>query len=203
MALTKVGSGVIQDDAVGIANLGATGTASATTFLRGDNAWAAPIGGLAGAYTWRMESDYTGLGTTGTVLGNSVVWSLDDTAGAVSIGSTGSVTSGVFTFGATGLWKCDFYTSWTIGGSAPWDLVTLQTSANTGVAWTSRSQGAQAVHNGEYGSGTVSCLFDCENTTTHLFRVYRVSGSTDLDVIYQGDANINYTYVNFTKLGDT
>ena len=49
MALTKVGSGVIQadavgsaaiaDDAVGIANLGATGTASATTFLRGDNSW--------------------------------------------------------------------------------------------------------------------------------------------------------------------
>ena len=51
MALTKVGSGVIQadavgsaaiaDDAVGIANLGATGTASSSTFLRGDNAWAA------------------------------------------------------------------------------------------------------------------------------------------------------------------
>ena len=50
MPLTKVGSGVIQadavgsaaiaDDAVGIANLGATGTASATTFLRGDNSWA-------------------------------------------------------------------------------------------------------------------------------------------------------------------
>ena len=46
MALTKVGSGVIQDDAVGIANLGATGTASATTFLRGDNAWAAAGGGF-------------------------------------------------------------------------------------------------------------------------------------------------------------
>ena len=41
MALTKVGSGVIQDDAVGIANLGATGTADATTYLRGDNAWTA------------------------------------------------------------------------------------------------------------------------------------------------------------------
>lgn len=45
MALTKVGSGVIQDDAVGIANLGATGTASSSTFLRGDNAWAAAGGG--------------------------------------------------------------------------------------------------------------------------------------------------------------
>jgi len=44
MALTKVGSGVIQDDAVGIANLGATGTASSSTFLRGDNAWAAAGG---------------------------------------------------------------------------------------------------------------------------------------------------------------
>jgi len=41
MALTKVGSGVIQDDAVGIANLGATGTASSSTFLRGDNSWTA------------------------------------------------------------------------------------------------------------------------------------------------------------------
>ena len=49
MALTKVGSGVIQDDAVGIANLGATGTASATTFLRGDNAWASAAAGLNSA----------------------------------------------------------------------------------------------------------------------------------------------------------
>tara|TARA_R110000772_G_scaffold38565_2_gene90944 strand:+ start:1820 stop:2356 length:537 start_codon:yes stop_codon:yes gene_type:complete len=66
MALTKVTSGVrtiatdevvtasiaddavttakIADDAVGVAQLSATGTASATTFLRGDNAWAAPAG---------------------------------------------------------------------------------------------------------------------------------------------------------------
>ena len=61
--------------------------------------------GLSGAYTWRMESDYTTSGTSGTVLGNSVVWSLDDTAGYASIGSTGSEAAGVFTFGATGIWK--------------------------------------------------------------------------------------------------
>lgn len=55
MAITKVTSGVITDgtianadlaaDAVGIAELSATGTASATTFLRGDNAWAEAGGG--------------------------------------------------------------------------------------------------------------------------------------------------------------
>ena len=35
----------IANDAVDIAMLSATGTAGATTFLRGDNAWAAPSGG--------------------------------------------------------------------------------------------------------------------------------------------------------------
>ena len=34
----------IADDAVGTAQLSATGTASTTTFLRGDNAWAIPAG---------------------------------------------------------------------------------------------------------------------------------------------------------------
>ena len=36
----------LADDAVGIPELSATGTASSTTFLRGDNAWAVPIGGV-------------------------------------------------------------------------------------------------------------------------------------------------------------
>jgi hypothetical protein len=37
----------LADDAVGVAELSATGTASSSTFLRGDNAWAAPSGGSA------------------------------------------------------------------------------------------------------------------------------------------------------------
>jgi len=35
----------LADDAVGVAELSATGTASSSTFLRGDNAWVAPGGG--------------------------------------------------------------------------------------------------------------------------------------------------------------
>ena len=35
----------LADDAVGVAELSATGTASSSTFLRGDNSWAAPGGG--------------------------------------------------------------------------------------------------------------------------------------------------------------
>ena len=43
---TADGATVIQVDAVDIPMLSATGTASNTTFLRGDNAWAVPIGGV-------------------------------------------------------------------------------------------------------------------------------------------------------------
>ncbi len=39
MALTKIEKSNVADDAINIAQLGATGTADATTFLRGDNSW--------------------------------------------------------------------------------------------------------------------------------------------------------------------
>jgi hypothetical protein len=56
MAISKLPTGAIldnsitnakiADDAIGVADLAATGTPSTTTFLRGDNAWATPIGGV-------------------------------------------------------------------------------------------------------------------------------------------------------------
>ena len=42
---TLTGAVELPDDTVDIADLSATGTASGTTFLRGDNAWAVPSGG--------------------------------------------------------------------------------------------------------------------------------------------------------------
>ena len=37
----------VADDAIGVDELSATGTASSSTFLRGDNSWTAPSGGVA------------------------------------------------------------------------------------------------------------------------------------------------------------
>lgn len=40
-----IDNGSMADDAIGVAELSATGTASSSTFLRGDNAWGTPSGG--------------------------------------------------------------------------------------------------------------------------------------------------------------
>ena len=42
-----VDNGTMADDAIGVAELSATGTASSSTYLRGDNAWATPTSGIA------------------------------------------------------------------------------------------------------------------------------------------------------------
>jgi len=49
----------LPDDVVGVAELSATGTASSSTFLRGDNAWAAPAGGPTEATQADMEDSGT------------------------------------------------------------------------------------------------------------------------------------------------
>ena len=45
-----IDNGTMADDAIGVAELSATGTASSSTFLRGDNAWATPVAGDSAPY---------------------------------------------------------------------------------------------------------------------------------------------------------
>ena len=49
----------IQDGTVALADLSATGTKDATTFLRGDNTFAEAGGGIEMAQQWRLSSNFT------------------------------------------------------------------------------------------------------------------------------------------------
>jgi len=57
MAASQITNALMADDAIGVAELSATGTASSSTFLRGDNAWAAPAGGPSQAVQSAIEAE--------------------------------------------------------------------------------------------------------------------------------------------------
>ena len=79
----------MADDAVGVAELSATGTASATTYLRGDNAWGAVVTSPVGAGTDKVffENEMT-VDTNYTVTANNNAMS----AGIVTVASGVTVT---------------------------------------------------------------------------------------------------------------
>ena len=60
----------IADDAVGIAELAATGTASSSTFLRGDNTWTAVVTDLVGDSTPQLGGALDAQGNNITDAGN-------------------------------------------------------------------------------------------------------------------------------------
>ena len=131
MALTKVGSGVIQDDAVGIANLGATGTASATTFLRGDNAWAGAgkvlqvINSVLTTAATTTSTSYVDTGLTATITpssaSNKVLVLCNVMASNVAGSTFVNILRGVTTIiSQTAGSTMDTNNAWATGGGANW-----------------------------------------------------------------------------------
>ena len=105
MALNKIISEGIKDgevkaadiavDAVGITDLSATGTASATTFLRGDNAWATALTAIADDSLTEAKLDISNTASDGQFLqykdsSDKLTWAtVDATPEGTAIKSTG------------------------------------------------------------------------------------------------------------------
>ena len=70
MAITQATGTQIKDGSIGVVDLSATGTPSVTTFLRGDNVWATPVGGGAtpryAAYTTILATNANLVAAPGT-----------------------------------------------------------------------------------------------------------------------------------------
>jgi len=87
----------LADDAVGVAELSATGTASSSTFLRGDNAWAsAGVSAKVGAFSRDQGASsadvaYTGVGfSPKVVLFHSVYNTADQASWGFDDGTLGN-----------------------------------------------------------------------------------------------------------------
>ena len=93
LASNAVTNAKVADDAIGVAELSATGTASSSTFLRGDNSWASLSSPMfeAGkvALIQHQTSGSTGGGSTTSGAYNTVPWTNEtlDPGGIVSLSS--------------------------------------------------------------------------------------------------------------------
>jgi hypothetical protein len=63
----------VADDAVGIAELSASGTADSTTYLRGDNSWATPAGGSSAVTIAARSTDASSITSSTTLVADSVM----------------------------------------------------------------------------------------------------------------------------------
>ena len=77
IVLASDGSVTLPSDTVDIATLSATGTASSSTYLRGDNSWATPAG-YTGTATLKAWAAFDGDGDINATLTGGNITSLND-----------------------------------------------------------------------------------------------------------------------------
>jgi hypothetical protein len=184
--------------AIALSKLSTSGSASSSTYLRGDGAWAS-AGGLSHASQWRLTADFTG---DATPIGDSVgTVALVNTDGYASLGSNMTESSGVFTFPSTGFWLCLGQFSFTTtvnSGAAGY----LEYTANDGGAWSTASWSADASN---YGFRSNLNIYHMLNITDKDNQKVRWSVDADITGLggtqtTMGDSAITETGFTFMKL---
>ena len=164
--------------------------------------------GVANADMWQLSasSSYT----ASDILDLTANWvrsSAEATGSYQTFGTVGSAmsqSSGVFTFPSTGVWRIDFNLGVLSTGSAGWwgGLIraTKDNSSyvNTTEAWSSIWDGDASVYESNYST----TLFDVTNTSTHKVK-FAAHGVGDFTIYGDNSNAVPYTWVVFTRLGDT
>jgi len=193
----------IATDAVDIAMLSATGTADATTFLRGDNSWAATSSpALSHVSQWCLTAEVAGTAAPITA-------SLAEVArdGYARVGSAMTESSGAFTFPATGIWRIDaqFVCQIISNGNFRYGRGAIFVTTND-TDW-DQAANASGSHtdSSSYDEGaaqiSITHIFDVTNTSTHKVRFHITQDSTSTYLL--GNAGYTHTNFIFSKLGDT
>ena len=197
-----VDNGTMADDAIGVAELSATGTASSSTYLRGDNSWAAIAGGLTVADQWRVTSSWTG---NAIPVANN--WERVDNQSQGKIGTAMTESSGVFSFPETGVY---FVTFGFTGNDADTqsDYIGAQMNVSVGGGGFGAVNVSYSNTHGEgvaYGQVYIQSLIDVTVAQggTNPTKVNFEAFSSNSSFSYQGGSSNNHTYATFLRLGDT
>ena len=191
-----------------------TGTLPALTAANLTNIPAANIVGLATAGfersggfpqgitmrdCWRVTS-----GFTGSVNPLSSNLERDDSYSQGLIGSAMSVSSGYWTFPSTGYYLIEFHTMNYINGQSSRYVEDMIYVTTDNSSYNEAARGVSSIadsgSNVYCGTHTFYC-FDVTDTSTH--KVYFRHVPSNSSVTASGSSTTNFTYMTFTRLGDT
>jgi len=164
------GATTIQAGAVDIAMLSASGTASGTTFLRGDNTWVVPTD----TNTTYTSSDFTHDDLTGFVANEHIDWTTDQGATNIHAGNY-TDTNTTYSVGDGGLTQINF----TSADNTKLDGIATAATANGTVTGSGTTSGTNTGDNTVCTSGTAT-------TAATLATARTIAG-----VSFNGSANIS------------
>ena len=226
MAIIKINNNAIDLDAAEIPNLDAakittgqfadakiadvasskiTGTitpsdATVTTAKIADGAvtaakLASGVGGISEADMFRLTS-----GITANV--DPIANNLErvDNATFAKIGTGMSLSSGVFSFAATGLYSVEVHMQ---GQPTTNDNVTIEIygTANNGTAWDALAAATFGADTNAVASASTNCFFNCTNVSTHKIKFAAESITAGSSIA--GRTTDNVTAFQFIRLGDS
>ena len=223
MAIDKITTPAVTDDSVTLAKMApgtdgniisydasgnpvAVATGSAGQVLTSAGAGAPPTFAAAAsgnviteADVFRKSSTQTISAGTGTVISG---FSRDNEATFSKIGNGMSESSGVFTFGATGIYfvTANFYLQ--RNGDLTYASLYIDGTTNNSsyVNMAYNDQSIKQVVGNTYACNYISAIFDCQNTSTHKVRM-GAYGTQDFNVL--GASGDNHTYLTTIRIGDT
>jgi len=155
--------------------------------------------GITVADLWRYAQNLSFSATTDTILTGT--WEQPDTNNSANLGTSMSVSSGVFTFPSTGIYSIIFNLE-TKGPSqgCTYNGGRIQTTTDNSTYAQATANYGNTYHPNGYDSVVSHILFDVTNTSTHKVKF---SAFCEFSNNVYGNSNLNQTYAIFTRLGDT
>jgi len=156
-------------------------------------------GGITMVDQWRIIADANYAGGTNTITGT---WERNDTTGAALLGSAMSVSSGVFTFPATGIYliEAGLYLV-RHDTTSRYNLLGIRTCQD-GSSFADRVQIPTHVEDvsGQHANATANYVFDVTNTSTHKVLLVLENAAS---ITLAGDTGKDRSFIRFIRLGDT
>ena len=156
------------------------------------------FGGITEADQWRLTTSFQGDA-------DPIASNLErvDTTGFDKLGTGMSESSGIFTFPSTGIWQVTFNIFSYYSGENRYATGAIQVTTNNS-SYANIASGEQGITNAGANIYAHSCnqsLIDC--TDTAQVKVRLKVDCEDNSTYIQGDTNVTYTNMTFTRLGDT